>query len=155
MENSVVKKTKRQNTIEMRQKKEQELLLEKFREIHLIGVACSRAGISRMTYTRWVKNEEYTIKVEEARSIGREATNDLVESSTIKSAVGGSVPAQKLYLSHNHDTYRYRPDALYKGERNNLIDQLRATIKQFTGKYRKNEITKDNSEEPKLSTPEA
>ncbi len=155
MKSSANKKTRRQNTIEMRQKKEQELLLEKFREIHLIGVACSRARISRMTYTRWIKNEEYAIKVEEARSIGREATNDLVESSTIKSAVGGNVSAQKLYLSHNHDTYRYKPDALYKGERSNLIDQLRATIKQFTGKYRKNETLKENSEEPKLSTPEA
>lgn len=152
MENSA-KKTKRQKTIDLRQKRQQLLLLEKFRETHNVSLACKKADIPKATYYRWRKNHEFAIQSDEALQEGKGTTNDAVESALIRKALEGNVSAMKLYLTHNHDTYIQSRDTLEQEEKRGMIEQLRETIQRFTGIHKKpenagkNEATKGSLED--------
>lgn len=128
MENSA-EKAKRQNTIELRQKRQQGLLLEKLREIYIPAVACKKANVSRATYYRWREDKEFAMKADEASREGKESTIDFVESQLIKKTSEGNMHAIKYFLGHNSDTYRLRPDIIANAERSKELEDLRQAWK--------------------------
>lgn len=139
MENSA-EKTKRQNTIELRQKRQQEFLLDKFKEIHIPAVACKKANISRATYYRWREDKEFALKADEASREGKESTIDFVESQLIKKTSEGNMHAIKYFLGHNSDTYRLRPDVIANAERTKELEDIKQAWKFIL------EDTKERSE---------
>lgn len=144
MENSA-EKTKRQKTIDLRQKRQQDILLEKFREKHNVSLACKKTGIPKANYYRWRINEEFALRADEALQEGKDTTNDAVESALIRKALDGNVSAMKLYLMHNHKTYYTDQLSLEKEERDGAIKKIKETLKMITGMYRKNSDFKGNS----------
>ena len=77
-----------------------------------IYYACKKAGISRATIYRWMKdNPSFAKEVHKVSSEGLANQNDAVEMTLVKKALEGNLPAIKFYLPHNHKKYRpMRPD---------------------------------------------
>ena len=73
-----------ENTINIRQTKEKEALLESLKQVPIIEYACKRTGISRTTFYRWKKDDkEFAKAVEEALTEGEELITDLSENQLI------------------------------------------------------------------------
>jgi hypothetical protein len=98
---------KKADTIKKRQDAQKMKLLELLEESPNIGVALSRIGINRSTYSRWrTEDAVFTVESNKAIERGVEKTADLVEASLLNSARDGNVQAQKYYLDNNHKRYR-------------------------------------------------
>jgi hypothetical protein len=156
MENSA-KKTKQQNTIELRQKRQQEFLIEKFKEIHIVSVACKKAGVSKATYYRWRDDSDFADKASEALREGKETTNDFAESQLMKKISEGNMHAIKYYLQHNKQEYMYRPDLFADKEKHDEIDRIRRSLKNLISDSMENrrleeEVEKLRKENEKLKS---
>lgn len=95
-----------QTTIEERQEKDKQALLEALKEMPIVRVACKRAGVSRATYYRW-RNEDKKFLQEcyGAISIGIEAINEMSDSQLIALIGEKSLQAIKWWQQHNHERY--------------------------------------------------
>ena len=92
--------------IEMRQKNDKEALVEAFREMPIIQVACKRTGISRATYYRWRKEDKnFRKQCEDAMNQGFEYINDLSEAQIINLIKEKKLPAITLWLKNHHPQY--------------------------------------------------
>ncbi|MDD5144766.1 MAG: hypothetical protein PHW72_01450 [Candidatus Pacebacteria bacterium] len=93
-------------TIEERQIKEKESVLEILKEMPIIEVACKKAGIGRATYYRWRKEDDiFKRRCEDSLSEGIEFINDMGESQLILMIKEKKMPAIALWLKHNHPKY--------------------------------------------------
>ena len=95
-----------QTTIEERQEKDKQALVEALKEMPIVRVACKRAGVSRATYYRW-RNEDKKFLQEcyGAISIGIEAINEMSDSQLITLIGEKSLQAIKWWQQHNHERY--------------------------------------------------
>ncbi|KKQ45979.1 MAG: hypothetical protein US63_C0008G0017 [Candidatus Moranbacteria bacterium GW2011_GWC2_37_8] len=141
------KKTKRQNTIDMRQKRQRELLLEKLRETHILGVACKKASISRAAYYRWREDKEFAIEADEALREGKETMNDFAESQLMKKVAEGNMHAIKYFLGYNKNEYRYRPDLIADMERHREMDEFRHSWKYIIEETKKIDDLKNENKQ--------
>ena len=95
-----------QPTIEKRQNKEKQDLLEMLKEMPIIQVACKKAGVGRATYYRWRKEDRmFSRQSEDALAQGIEFINDMSESQLILMIKEKKMPAIALWLKHNHPRY--------------------------------------------------
>lgn len=123
---------KRKVTISKRQKLQREILLAELRKNSVMTVACQKAGASRSTVYRWMKdNPTLTEAIEGARSEGRDIINDMAESVVIKKVREESLPAAKYWLSHNNERYqpwrnRYSDNAVYRE-----VQTMKEKLKSF------------------------
>src|SRR3989339_1693880 len=93
-------------TIEKRQEKDKQLLIETLKEPPIITAACKKAGIGRATYYRWRKEElPFLRQVETAMTEGFELINDLSEGQIISLIKEKKLPAITLWLRHHHPRY--------------------------------------------------
>lgn len=95
-----------QTTIEERQEKDKQAIIEALKEMPIARVACKRAGVSRATYYRW-RNEDKKFLQEcyGAVSIGIEAINEMSDSQLIALIGEKSLQAIKWWQQHNHERY--------------------------------------------------
>ncbi len=99
-------------TIENRQNKEKQGLLDMLKEMPIIQVACKKAGIGRATYYRWRKEDKiFARQSEDALSQGIEFINDMSESQLILMIKEKKMPAIALWLKHNHPRYGSKQQA--------------------------------------------
>jgi len=94
------------NTIQIRQEREKELLIEKLRKTPIVQVACQQVGIGRATYYRWRKeNKEFTKTVDEAIEEGNKMINDMAESQLISLIREKNMTGITFWLRHHHSSY--------------------------------------------------
>jgi hypothetical protein len=73
-------------TIQLRQQKEREILLEHLKKTPIVQLACEKSGVGRATYYRWRKEDsDFAKKAERAIQKGVLLMNDFAESQLISS----------------------------------------------------------------------
>ena len=93
-------------SVEERQQKDKEVLIETLKEMPIIQVACKRAGISRATYYRWrSEDKNFRRTSEDAMEQGYAFINDMSESQVITLIKEKKMPAITLWLKHHHARY--------------------------------------------------
>lgn len=94
------------STIEERQEKDKQALVEALKDMPIARVACKRAGVSRATYYRW-RNEDpdFLRQCYEAISMGIDAINEMSDSQLISLIGEKSLQAIKWWQQHNHERY--------------------------------------------------
>lgn len=93
-------------TVEERQEKDKQALIEALKEMPIARVACKRAGVSRATYYRWRNDDKkFLQECYGAISIGIEAINEMSDSQLIALIGEKSLQAIKWWQQHNHERY--------------------------------------------------
>jgi len=86
--------------------KQQEEVLQSLRESGNVSFVCKKAGLSRETYYRWVKeDEDFSLQADKAIANGKSYVNDLAHNQLMRSISEGYFPAIKFQLSNCHDDY--------------------------------------------------
>lgn len=100
-----------ENTINLRQAKDKENLLEYLKKMPIIELACTKASISRATFYRWKKEDkEFSKAVEEAMSEGESLVTDVSENQLISLIRDRNFQAIQLWLKHHHKKYAEKLD---------------------------------------------
>ena len=90
----------------MRTSAEKSKFIEALRETPFISYAAKRAGVSRSTIYRWLKdNRGFKDKTEKASGEGRKLFNDIAEMALLALIKKGNLRAIMFYLSHNNPRY--------------------------------------------------
>jgi len=94
------------NTIEKRQSKNKEQLLEILRGTPIVQIACEKIGVSRATYYRWrTQNPEFAKASDQALFEGSLLINDLSESQLISAIKDKSLGAIVFWIRNHHPAY--------------------------------------------------
>ena len=97
---------KRAETIEKRQQKLKDKIVEKLERNPVIYAALSQCGTDKSTYYRWMESDgEFRLKANTAIEEGRAFVNDMIESVLVKKAKEGQVSAITFWLRNNHAQY--------------------------------------------------
>lgn len=95
-----------EQTIEERQAKDKESVLEYLRKMPIVQIACDRAGIARATYYRWRNDDkEFKKSVDKAIHDGELFINDLSESQVITLIKDKNWSAISFWLKNHHPKY--------------------------------------------------
>ena len=79
-------------------------------QVPIIQLACKRAGVSRATYYRWLKEDpKFARECDEALEKGIQSINDLAESKLIHRVNEGDMRAISFWLANNKENYRQNP----------------------------------------------
>jgi hypothetical protein len=93
--------------IEARQQEQKKALVEHLRKMPLAQYACEKAGVSRATYYRWLKEDlVFAQEADEATREGNNLVSDVAESRLISLLRDGNLGAIALWLKHRHPAYR-------------------------------------------------
>lgn len=96
-------------TIEKRQSKNKEQLLEILKKTPIVQIACEKAGIGRATYYRWRKEDsEFANASDEALQDGSLLVNDMAESQLMSAIKDKNMTAIIFWLKHHHPAYLTR-----------------------------------------------
>lgn len=96
-------------TIEKRQSKNKEQLLEILKKTPIVQIACEKAGIGRATYYRWRKEDvEFANSSDEALQDGSLLVNDMAESQLMSAIKDKNMTAIIFWLKHHHPAYLTR-----------------------------------------------
>lgn len=90
----------------MKAQEAKKIILESLEKLPIVQSACQKAGISRMTYYRWLKKSQtFKKQVEEIMNSGFGRINDLAESKLIGQINDGHLRAITFWLTNHHPTY--------------------------------------------------
>ncbi len=93
-------------TIKVRQAKLKQALLEQLRRLPVREAAYDKAGVTRMTVSRWRKaSKKFADEMDAALSEGVEFMNGLGESQLISLMRQGKFEAIRFWLQNNHQRY--------------------------------------------------
>jgi len=93
-------------TIEKRQSKNKELLLELLRKTPIVQIACEKIGVGRATYYRWRKDSpEFTKQSDQALLDGNLLVNDMAESQLMSTIKDKNMTGIMFWLKHHHPAY--------------------------------------------------
>jgi len=99
--------SQKKSTIDMRQEKDKQAILENLRKIPIIQIACERTGVNRSTYYRWRKTDlVFTKAADEAIKTGLALVNDLAESQLISAIRDQNMSGIIFWLKHRHKAYK-------------------------------------------------
>lgn len=94
------------NTIEKRQSKNKELLLDQLKKTPVVQIACEKAGVGRATYYRWKKEDkEFMEASDKALLDGSLLVNDMAESQLMSAIKDKNMTAIIFWLKHHHPAY--------------------------------------------------
>ncbi len=94
------------NSIDKRQIKEKQKVIEMLQKIPIVQIVCEKTGISRPTYYRWRKRDKlFTQQTDNAITQGNDIINDLAESQLISAIREKNLGAIALWLRHHHPAY--------------------------------------------------
>ncbi|GEM_PF-430106 len=95
-----------EKTIEKRQNKNKDKLLEILKKTPIVQIACERIGVSRASYYRWRKeNVEFAKKSDQALFDGSLLVNDMAESYLINAIKEKNMTAIIFWLKSHHPAY--------------------------------------------------
>lgn len=93
-------------TIELRQKKLKEALLEQLKRTPTIETACQKVGVGRATVYRWRdQSKGFSEKMESALNEGRTFMSDIAENQLFALIGEKKYEAIRLYLSTHNPRY--------------------------------------------------
>lgn len=93
-------------TIEKRQSKNKEQLLEILKKTPIVQIACEKAGVGRATYYRWRKEDaEFSQQADQALLDGNQLINDMAESMMISAIKDKNMTAIIYWLKSHHPAY--------------------------------------------------
>ncbi|PIR98066.1 MAG: hypothetical protein COT89_01350 [Candidatus Colwellbacteria bacterium CG10_big_fil_rev_8_21_14_0_10_42_22] len=93
-------------TIERKQERQKEKMIEQLKITPIIQVACSKCGIGRTSFYRWRKDDpKFAQATDRAIVEGLERLNDLAESKLISAIQNENVSAIRLWLQNRHPAY--------------------------------------------------
>lgn len=93
-------------TIEKRQSKNKEQLLEILKKTPIVQIACEKAGVSRASYYRWRKEDaEFAQQSDQALLDGSLLVNDMAESQLMSAIKDKNMTAIIFWLKHHHSAY--------------------------------------------------
>ena len=93
-------------TIQLRQEKEREILLEYLKKTPVIQHACEKAGVGRATYYRWRKeNKDFAARADKAIIEGIAMMNDMAESQLLRAIRDRNMTGIMFWLRHNHKRF--------------------------------------------------
>lgn len=96
-------------TIQKRQTKKKELILEQLKKTPIVQIACDRAGVSRASYYRWINSDiEFAKASEQALQDGNLLINDMAESQLLSAIKDKNMTAIIYWLKHRHPAYLTR-----------------------------------------------
>ena len=124
-------KAKRDKTIAERQKKEKELVLEKFRRMPIVQIVLEQTSISRSTYYRWRDEDLGFRKAADAALLeGEMFITELSESKLLSLINNEHFPAIHLWLKSHHPKYARRLEISGKVEqpRDELTEEEAAML---------------------------
>lgn len=100
-------------TIFLRQKREKELLLEQFKKIPIVQIACEKVGVGRATYYRWRKEDaDFKKASDESLEEGASLINDMAESQLLSAIKDKNLTAIIFWLKHHHTAYTTRVELI-------------------------------------------
>lgn len=92
--------------VDLKIKKQKEVLLEHLRTVPIVEVACKKGGIARATFYRWCSEDEvFKTDVENAKVDGIENINDMSETQLISLIREKKYQAISLWLKNNHQRF--------------------------------------------------
>lgn len=93
-------------SIESRQTKEREVLVEQLRKTPIVQYACEKSGVSRATYYRWkADDKKFCEQADQALQEGVSLMNDLAESQLLTAIKERNLTAVLYWLNHRHKSY--------------------------------------------------
>ena len=96
-------------TLNIKQSKKKEALVEQLKKAPIVQVACERTDVSRATFYRWKKEDVvFAEAVDEALATGSSLINDMAESKLISAIKEGHMTGIIYWLKHHHPTYATR-----------------------------------------------
>src|SRR3989338_3287041 len=99
-------RNKSKAVVDARKVHEQNLLLEQFKKLPIVQIACEKTGIGRATYYRWRKeNGEFAKSADEAIADGTGLVNDMAESQLLTQIRDGNLGAITYWLKHRNPAY--------------------------------------------------
>lgn len=120
-------------SIEKRQEKYKEQLLEQLKKTPVVHVACEKSGVGRATYYRWRKEDlGFAKRADEAVLEGSLLINDMAESQLISAIKDKNLGAITYWLKHHHPSYttKVEIDAKLKMDKESLTSDQEALIKK-------------------------
>jgi ACT domain-containing protein len=94
------------NTVDERQEKNKEELLEQLKKRPIVQVACERVGIGRATYYRWRKEDvRFARGADRALREGILLVNDMAESQLMSAIRDKNMTAIIFWLKNHHLQY--------------------------------------------------
>jgi len=133
------------STIDMRQEKDKQAILENLRKIPIIQIACERIGVNRSTYYRWRKTDPVFAKAaDEAIKTGLSLVNDLAESQLIAAIRDQNMSGIIFWLKHRHKAYKNKIEVSGKVK----IDNDKVTPEQEQAMLKALELSSLNSNYP-------
>ncbi len=99
--------TKKQKTIARRQSEEKVRLIECFKRVPIIQIACEKSAVARATFYRWFENDpEFHDAAVGALAEGESFISDKSEAQLIALIGDKHFGAIKHWLSHRHPAYK-------------------------------------------------
>lgn len=81
--------------------------IEELEKTPIISVACEKIGISRNTFYRWLKEDNYfALDVDKAMNMGVSLVSDFAESNVLNGIKNKDSKYTMYWLSHRHSEYR-------------------------------------------------
>lgn len=119
-------------TLQVKQSKKKELILEHLRKAPIVQLAVERAGVGRATFYRWRKEDKtFAESVEEALVSGASIINDLAESKLIAAIKEGNLTGIIYWLKHRHPAYATRVElAVHQPVSEQLTPEQEAVVKK-------------------------
>lgn len=118
-------------TIEKRQSKNKELLLELLRKTPIVQIACEKVGVGRATYYRWRKDSpEFTKQSDQALLDGNLLVNDMAESQLMSAIKDKNMTGIIFWLKHHHPAYATRVEVTTSNKNHeiNLTDEQKELL---------------------------
>ena len=118
-------------TVEARKAQDQSLLLEQFRKLPVVSVACEKTGIGRASYYRWRQEDPEFLKAsDEALAQGTLLVSDMAESQLLTAIRDGNLGAVMYWLKHRNPQYNSKLEvtAKIKREEEALTPEQEAAI---------------------------
>lgn len=105
------------NTIDKRQTKQKELLLEQLRKTPIVEIACKNVGVGRASYYRWRTEDSGFLKESNKALLeGRSLVNDMAESQLLSAIRDKNMTAIIFWLRNHHIDYRNRVEVTARTE---------------------------------------
>ena len=109
-------------SIEQRQVKTKELIIEQLKKTPIVQIASEKSGVGRATYYRWRKEDkEFTKLTDEALLEGSLLVNDMAESKLISAIRDQNLGAIVFWLKHHHPNYTTRVEVTARLKADNEV----------------------------------